>query len=111
MTLQVDPRRFLGKPMMMKELAEGDYLVYADGMVVGWIMCSRPGGQGIWHWTMTGPNCASAAIATRGECSGADDALKQITAAFQSWLDSAVRDGRPVLWQSRRTGPDMPGSR
>ncbi|WP_373504720.1 hypothetical protein [Aestuariivirga sp.] len=95
----IDPRRFVGKPMLLKTVADGDSSVMIDGKRAGRILHQvRSGQRQIWFWTMTGPFVVSAGLESSGEVESLEEAKAAIRTAFDVWLKWALEEEKPVVW-------------
>ena len=87
---QIDPQRFIGKPLRRrKTFAESinDYVVTIDGVVAGRIMEKRRADQKVvWYWTMSAPYYPFKAHHGEEETyEAARDAFKNLFGEWHNW--------------------------
>lgn len=99
MLIHISPSRFAGKPMTLRALAAADYAVEIDGMTAGRILRTERASRRIaWLWTITGPYCGHAGVATSGDVEDRALARTALRASFDGWLAWAVKQPGPVAW-------------
>jgi hypothetical protein len=107
MTRYIDPHILVDKPILLKELVEGDYLISVEGLTIGWIMQGRLAPDHItWYWSLTGPDCRKFDVPFSGESRTLERALEAFQSVYTRWLTAALDRGTPIAWQFRRSGPE-----
>ena len=97
----VNPRRFIGEPVLLHSATRHDFIAVADHLRVGRIsrIAAEQGGES-WLWTLTGPHCgwAVAGTAVSGFAANPVAARQQLTRSFEAWLGWALAQDGPVHW-------------
>jgi hypothetical protein len=96
----VNPRRFAGKPLTLKRLADEDFIVMIDGLAAGRIFKTSRIDRTVWLWILTGPyfNAPLAKLAGSGEVSSFREAKAAFKAAFRAWQRWAAAGGESAAW-------------
>ncbi len=95
----VDPKRFAGKPLTLRTVADADASVMIDGLRAGRIMEQVRAGQGrVFFWTLTAPYMNEVQAASSGEAESLEDAKAAIRKAFDAWLTWALSQEKPAVW-------------
>ena len=101
MLIHVSPSRFAGKPMTLRALADADYAVEIDGLTAGRMLRTERAARRIaWLWTITGPYCGYASVATSGDVEDLQSARTALRSTFDGWLAWAMMQPGPVAWHS-----------
>jgi hypothetical protein len=102
----INPQCLVDKPILLKELVEGDYLILVEGLTIGWIMRGRRAPELVtWYWSLTGPDCRNLGLSFSGDSGTLDGALEGFQSAYSTWLTAALDRGTPIAWQFCRSGP------
>ena len=106
MLLHVNPQRFEGKPLLLKQAAPDDYNILADGLLAGRIMqITRGARKLVWGWSLTGPYCNApdCIMTSHAQADSLEDAKTAVKAAFLEWLNwakVATTRGENIAWHS-----------
>ena len=97
---QVDPHRFVGKPLKRRKTfpdSAGDFAVTIDGLIAGRIMEKRRADQQlVWFWTMTAPYYPFKQHSGEEETyDAARDSFKNLFGEWHSW---ALKQTGTATW-------------
>jgi hypothetical protein len=96
---RLDPSAFVGQPLHLHKIGDGDYRVTIRGHTAGRLLRTMRGGnQQVWLWTLTGPYCVAARLGTSGESDHVVTAKLALRACFDAWLAWAIRQNGDVVW-------------
>lgn len=103
----VNPRRFIGRPVLLHHSSPRDISAVADGLRVGRITQIGQGKPEGWIWALTGPHCGWSVegTAVSGTAASAVAARQQLTRSFEAWLAWALVQDRPVHWHWTEAAP------
>jgi hypothetical protein len=105
----VNPRRFVGQPVLLHRCSKLDYVAAADGLRVGRIsQVTDSGGKSCWLWTLTGPHCGWPVdgVPVSGTAANAVAARQLLTRSFEAWLSWALLQNGQVHWHwTEAAGP------
>lgn len=108
----VNPRRFVGQPVLLHQGSGGDYVAVADGLRVGRIarVATEPSSKECWLWALTGPHCGwpVEGSAVSGMAASHVAARQLVTRSFEAWLSWALTQDGPVHWHwTEAAGPAL----
>jgi hypothetical protein len=99
MVAYVDPASLKDVPLMLKQLADGDFSVRVAGRLAGRIMAKPLAGQHeVWFWTITGPYIPLDLQPSSGDAETIEEAKEAFRAKFDRWQEWAETLGHDVVW-------------
>lgn len=105
----VNPRRFVGQPVLLHHLSPRDFTAVADGLRVGRVNRIGQGKTEGWLWALTGPHCGWAVEGTpvSGIAATPVAARQQLTRSFEAWLAWALAQDGAVHWHWTEAGASL----
>jgi hypothetical protein len=95
----LDPELFVGKTFALKSIGDDDYRVDIAGHTAGRIFkLARAERRFVWYWTITGPECVGAGLASHGDCETITDARQEFRKTFDRWLEWARGSREGAGW-------------
>ena len=68
MHYRLDPRSFVGQPLHLRKIGDGDYRITISGHTAGRLLRTMRGSnQQVRLWSLTGPYYVAAGLGTSGE--------------------------------------------